>query len=65
MTLRCGPSPRVSCNKADAVIAACLDRKKMAIKMKVTTKKHFSCNFYRGYAYPGKQNKKMGITIFL
>jgi hypothetical protein len=31
----CGPSPRVPCNEADAVRSACLQGKKMAIKMKM------------------------------
>jgi hypothetical protein len=45
----CGPSPRVSCNEADAVRSACLYGKKMAIKMKVKSKqknvhRHFFMN---------------------
>jgi len=38
----CGPSPRVPCNKADAVRSTCLNGKKMAIKMKVKTNKNIS-----------------------
>jgi len=38
----CGPSPRVRCNEADAVRSACLNGKKMAIKMKMKTNKDFS-----------------------
>ncbi len=37
----CGPSLRVSCNKADAVRSACLNGKKMAIKIKMITSKIF------------------------
>jgi len=37
----CGPSPRVSCNEADAVGSACLKGKKMAIKMKMNANKIF------------------------
>ena len=35
----CGPSPRVPCNKADAVRSARLYGKKMAIKIKYLTRK--------------------------
>jgi len=38
----CGPSPQVPCNEADAVRSACLNGKKMAVKMKVKTNKNFS-----------------------
>jgi hypothetical protein len=38
----CGPSPQVPCNEADAVRSACLNGKKMAIKMKVKTNKNLS-----------------------
>jgi len=31
----CGPSPRVSCNEADAVRSACLKGNKMAINIKM------------------------------
>jgi len=37
--ISCGPSPQVPCNEADAVRSACLNGKKMAIKMKVKTNK--------------------------
>jgi len=36
----CGPSPRVPCNEADAVRSACLNGKKMAIRMKKAYKKN-------------------------
>jgi len=38
----CGPSPRVPCNEADAVRSACLNGKKMPIKINVNTNKIFS-----------------------
>jgi len=38
----CGPSPQVPCNEADAVRSACLNGKKMAVKMKVKTNKNLS-----------------------
>jgi hypothetical protein len=41
----CGPSPRVACNEADAVRSACLNGKKMAIKIKVKTNKKFPVVF--------------------
>jgi hypothetical protein len=37
-----GPSPQVPCNEADAVRSACLNGKKMAIKMKAKTNKNIS-----------------------
>ena len=37
----CGPSPQVPCNVADAVRSARLKGKKMAIKIKIITRKIF------------------------
>ncbi len=49
----CGPSPRVPCNEADAVRSACLNGKKMAIKMKVKTENSFSVIiFSKKHVYP-------------
>jgi hypothetical protein len=36
----CGPSPRVPCNEADALRSACLNGKKMAIKIKDKNRKN-------------------------
>ena len=49
----CGPSPRVPCNEADTVRSACLNGKKMAIKMKVKTDKNIPVVFsYIKHVYP-------------
>jgi len=42
----CGPSPRVPCNETDAVRSACLNGKKMAIKIIVKTDKKFQVVFF-------------------
>ena len=54
----CGPSPRVSCNEADAVRSACLKGKKMAIKMKVKTNKIFSFVIFIENMYTLESRKK-------
>jgi hypothetical protein len=61
----CGPSPRVSCNEADAVRSACLKGKKMAIKMKVKTNKNISVVIFVKSIHILEIKTKKLIAIFL
>jgi len=61
----CGPSPRVPCNKADAVRSACLKGKKMAIKMKVKTNKNISVViFFKSMQFLDTKTKKCSSPFF-
>jgi hypothetical protein len=61
----CGPSPRVPCNKADAVRSACLKGKKMAIKMKVKTNRNISVViFAKSIHIPEIKTKKCSSPFF-
>jgi len=61
----CGPSPRVPCNKADDVRSACLNGKKMAIKMKVKTNKNISVViFFRSMYILEIKRKKYSSPFF-